>query len=189
MPDGKFIPLFPEEALWLSRLRVGDPVTRWLAGTITMPLVVTALKGDLITCGLWTFDRATGAEIDPDGPDAAAHPMIAAEFQWEDQPVFLLHADALAIEGTVAVAPTPAGEAAALLGDIEAGAVEDRRGVNAPSAAVMAVEAGGETWILDNRTVNLPPPTIYRWDLSPFAYLWDRRQIPGTDQFARIEAS
>ena len=55
--------------------------------------------------------------------------------------------------------------------------------------AVLAVEAGGETWILDNRTVNLPPPTIYRWDLSPFAYLWDRRQIPGTDQFARIEAS
>ena len=87
-----------------------------------------------------------GAEIDPDGPDAAAHPMIAAEFQWEDQPVFLLHADALAIEGTVAVAPTPAGEAAALLGDIEAGAVEDRRGVNAPSAAVMAVEAGGERY-------------------------------------------
>jgi hypothetical protein len=66
MPDGKFIPLFPEEALWLSRLRPGDAVIRWLAGTVPMPLVVTALKGDLIACGLWTFDRATGAEIDPE---------------------------------------------------------------------------------------------------------------------------
>jgi len=60
------IPLLPEEAQWLGRLRVGDQVTRWLAGVVPIPLVVTSRKGGLIECGAWTFDARNGAEIDPD---------------------------------------------------------------------------------------------------------------------------
>jgi hypothetical protein len=60
------IPLLPEEAHWLENLRVGDQVTRWLAGVVPMPLAVTAIKGGLIECGLWTFDARNGAEVDPE---------------------------------------------------------------------------------------------------------------------------
>ena len=62
--DTKPIPLFSEEVLWLEGLRVGDPVTRWLAGTFPMELAVTAITPDLIRCGAWEFDRVTGAEVD-----------------------------------------------------------------------------------------------------------------------------
>lgn len=47
-------------------LKVGDEVTRMLAGTIPMPLRVTAVDQHLIHCGPWTFDRATGVEEDSD---------------------------------------------------------------------------------------------------------------------------
>ena len=60
------IPLLPEEARWLESLRVGDPVTRWLAGVIPLALVVDAIKDGLIECGMWTFDARTGAEVDPE---------------------------------------------------------------------------------------------------------------------------
>lgn len=45
-------------------LKVGDTVTRWLAGTVPMPLKVTKITDDIVECELWTFDRRTGAEID-----------------------------------------------------------------------------------------------------------------------------
>jgi hypothetical protein len=48
----------------LHDLRVGDRVTRVLAGTVRMPLVVTALDAHTVSCGDWTFDRTTGGEID-----------------------------------------------------------------------------------------------------------------------------
>lgn len=48
-------------------MKVGDKVIRMLAGTIPMLLPVAKLQPDLITCtGGWTFDPATGAEIDED---------------------------------------------------------------------------------------------------------------------------
>jgi predicted transglutaminase-like cysteine proteinase len=47
--------------------------------------------------------------------------------------------------------------------------------------AVLAVEAGGETWILDNRAGD-----IYRWDEPPYPYQWDRRQVAGTTEFKSI---
>lgn len=47
--------------------------------------------------------------------------------------------------------------------------------------AVLAAEANGETWILDNRY-----PTIYRWDQPPYPYRWALRQIAGTDEFLDI---
>jgi predicted transglutaminase-like cysteine proteinase len=47
--------------------------------------------------------------------------------------------------------------------------------------AVLAVEAGGETWILDNRAAD-----IYRWDQPPYPYLWDRRQVAGSTEFKSI---
>ena len=49
-------------------LKVGDTVTRWLAGTIPMELRVTEITDTEILCGPrdvgWMFDKATGAEID-----------------------------------------------------------------------------------------------------------------------------
>jgi hypothetical protein len=48
----------------LNELKVGDTVTRWLAGSIPMTLPVTAVTETTIECADWTFDRATGAEID-----------------------------------------------------------------------------------------------------------------------------
>jgi hypothetical protein len=65
-----------------EHLKVGDHVTRLLGG-MPMPMIVTKVDGDLITCaaiitekdrqkfggaetfnGGWTFDRKTGAEED-----------------------------------------------------------------------------------------------------------------------------
>lgn len=45
------------------KLQIGDTVVRNMAG-IKMPLKVTSLSDNEIVCGPWTFDRATGAEID-----------------------------------------------------------------------------------------------------------------------------
>jgi len=47
-----------------ENLKVGDVVTRMLAGTIPVRLSVSAITDRTITCGAWEFDRATGAEID-----------------------------------------------------------------------------------------------------------------------------
>lgn len=49
-----------------NNIKVGDFVIRMLAGTIPMSLKVTELTDQIITCGDWTFDRVTGAEIDED---------------------------------------------------------------------------------------------------------------------------
>jgi hypothetical protein len=48
----------------MDEIKVGDVVTRWLAGTIPMELRVTEITDDRIVCGGWEFDKATGAEID-----------------------------------------------------------------------------------------------------------------------------
>lgn len=62
-----------------NTIKIGDTVTRMLAGKVAMPLKVTALGDKVVTCGAWTFDRATGAEIDEDlnwGPP----PMMTGSF-------------------------------------------------------------------------------------------------------------
>jgi len=65
MAETRPLPLYPEEADWLNNLRVGDPVERWLGGEPPpMKLRVTAIKKDLIVCGWYTFDLASGAEVD-----------------------------------------------------------------------------------------------------------------------------
>jgi hypothetical protein len=48
------------------QLQVGDAVTRMLAGSIPMRLVVTAIEGEIIRCGAWTFDGEGGFEVDED---------------------------------------------------------------------------------------------------------------------------
>lgn len=45
-------------------MKIGDTVTRMLAGTIPIKLIITGLTDDRIICGDWEFDRASGAEID-----------------------------------------------------------------------------------------------------------------------------
>ncbi len=45
-------------------MQVGDKVTRVLAGTVRMELKVTEITDNTIVCGWWTFDKATGLEID-----------------------------------------------------------------------------------------------------------------------------
>lgn len=47
----------------LARLKVGDRVTRLLAGEVPMSLTVTKIDG-LVHCGPWTFHRETGCEVD-----------------------------------------------------------------------------------------------------------------------------
>lgn len=47
-------------------VKVGDTVIRMLAGTIPQTMRITALTETKVTCALWDFDRATGAEIDED---------------------------------------------------------------------------------------------------------------------------
>jgi hypothetical protein len=53
---------------WLLGLQAGDHVCRLLGGEVPMELTVREIKGDLLVCGregfVWTFDRATGAEVD-----------------------------------------------------------------------------------------------------------------------------
>jgi hypothetical protein len=52
----------------MDEIKVGDTVTRWLAGTIPMELRVTEVTDTEILCGErgvgWMFDKKTGAEID-----------------------------------------------------------------------------------------------------------------------------
>lgn len=45
-------------------MQVGDEVTRVLAGQLPMSLIITEVTDTTIKCGDWTFDKATGAEID-----------------------------------------------------------------------------------------------------------------------------
>ena len=62
---------------------VGDVITRVMAETVRMQLRVTSVDDTLIHCGLWTFDRDTGAEVDEDlgwGPDTYTGSVIAS---WE----------------------------------------------------------------------------------------------------------
>ena len=64
----------PVNTDFLASLQVGDTVTRMLAGVVPMVLRVTAMDDKLITCGAWTFDRATGGEVDEDlGWDGVNH--------------------------------------------------------------------------------------------------------------------
>lgn len=62
-------------------VKVGDTVTRMLAGKIPMELPVTKVDDKLIYCGFddpeqaWTFDRVGGIEVDHDlrwGPEYGA---------------------------------------------------------------------------------------------------------------------
>lgn len=45
-------------------VKVGDIVTRMLAGSIPMQLKVTAISKEFIYCGPWVFNRANGGEVD-----------------------------------------------------------------------------------------------------------------------------
>jgi hypothetical protein len=59
----------------MEEIKVGQTVTRWLAGTIPMELRVSEVTDDRIICGGWEFDKTTGAEIDEDlgwGPPPCA---------------------------------------------------------------------------------------------------------------------
>lgn len=47
-------------------MKVGDTVTRMLAGSVAMPLKITEISDTVITCGPWRFCAKTGAEIDDD---------------------------------------------------------------------------------------------------------------------------
>lgn len=47
-------------------MKIGDYVTRMLAGSIPMQLKVTAIDNKFIHCGDWKFDKTTGAEVDED---------------------------------------------------------------------------------------------------------------------------
>jgi predicted transglutaminase-like cysteine proteinase len=47
--------------------------------------------------------------------------------------------------------------------------------------AVLAVETGDATMILDSRV-----PQVYEWDQCPYDYRWDRRQVAGTTEFESI---
>jgi len=44
----------------------GDTVRRYLGGKVPIDLIVSEVTITKIICGPWTFDRATGAEIDED---------------------------------------------------------------------------------------------------------------------------
>lgn len=46
-----------------SEIKVGDSVTRMIAGSVPMVLKVTEVD-DFIHCGPWKFSKETGAEID-----------------------------------------------------------------------------------------------------------------------------
>lgn len=47
-----------------KELKVGDEVTRMLAGVLPMKLHITKIENGLIHCGDWTFDEKTGVEED-----------------------------------------------------------------------------------------------------------------------------
>lgn len=58
----------------LQTIAVGDTVHRYLGGTIHMPMTVLSVDDGKIVCSVkefpiavdaaWTFDQATGAEVD-----------------------------------------------------------------------------------------------------------------------------
>ena len=48
----------------LQQVKVGDTVTRYLAGDLRHTLTVTEVTSGKIICADWEFDRVTGAEID-----------------------------------------------------------------------------------------------------------------------------
>lgn len=60
----------------LKNVKVGDKLTRLIAGVVPMTVVVGEITDKVIKCGSidgtvaweegWTFDRKTGAEIDED---------------------------------------------------------------------------------------------------------------------------
>lgn len=60
------VSITPERIAWLKSIKAGDQVVRLLAGEIPMTLRVTDVTDDIIACGSWTFNRATGGEIDED---------------------------------------------------------------------------------------------------------------------------
>ncbi len=45
-------------------MKVGDTVTRMLAGCILMHLKITEIDDKFIHCGPWKFDKITGGEVD-----------------------------------------------------------------------------------------------------------------------------
>lgn len=71
-------------------MKVGDTVTRMLAGTTPMELKVTEITENRIVCGAWEFDRATGAEIDED-------------FGWGPPPKFTMTGSFIKVPGVVYV--------------------------------------------------------------------------------------
>jgi len=48
---------------YLDNLKVGDKITRMLAGA-PMKLKITEIDDKLIHCGWWAFSKITGAEVD-----------------------------------------------------------------------------------------------------------------------------
>jgi len=48
----------------LAQLKVGDTVTRLLAGSLPVELIVSEITEDKICCGPWEFHPQTGGEID-----------------------------------------------------------------------------------------------------------------------------
>lgn len=49
-----------------KHIKVGDVITRMLAGKVPMQLKVSEVTEDKIIAGWYTFDRIYGAEIDED---------------------------------------------------------------------------------------------------------------------------
>lgn len=47
-----------------NKIKIGDTVTRILAGGVPMQIKVSAIDDTLIHCGPWKFSRKNGAEID-----------------------------------------------------------------------------------------------------------------------------
>lgn len=63
-----------------EHVRAGDVVARVLGqGGPEMELRVTAVDARLVHCGAWTFDRATGAEVDEElgwGPEGTGSYLV-----------------------------------------------------------------------------------------------------------------
>jgi hypothetical protein len=47
-------------------VKVGERVTRMLAGRVPMEMMVSSVDEELIYCGAWTFNRDFGYEVDLD---------------------------------------------------------------------------------------------------------------------------
>lgn len=60
-------------------MKIGDEVTRMLAGVVAQQLKISALTETEIICGPWRFDRASGAEID-DGLDWGPPPKMTGSY-------------------------------------------------------------------------------------------------------------